>query len=459
VRFARSERLRLLRAARGAGVTSAERMRLKRFVRCQIRKILSPFLNYRPLNISKRLMAAQFRDSQLLEGFLPSRKAKWRPVMQRHDLGLVPEVDLERFSFVHNPIETVEKIRSILEIEATELGARLNFLDERCNDIGAFLVLQAIRQNMAPVFHGGRMNLAMQRVIDAVGLRAPLQMAPFRVNEHADTNIWPFHLRQRRRAGSSTSTDRFNEPQTKEFVADRFVEAVNSWLALVAKQSLSGQGRRLVLKLVGEALDNAERHSRLNSNDGDWAITGYLAKEPSQNGGAVFKVYVAFLSVGVSIAESVSAAPPSTRQKMNTYVNRHAGRRLGSDELRTVFALQDGVTQNHAAAADHRGGTGFQDIMEFFADLADAKSLTHEAKLTIVSGSACVNLSAPYMKGVRRGGEHSERELWFNPQNDPMFSPDATHVFGLPARLNGTLVSMVVALNAEYLEASANGQS
>jgi hypothetical protein len=170
VTFARGERLRLLRAARGGGDSAAERLRLKRFVRDQVRKILKRFLKYRPLNISKRLMAAQFRDSQFLEGFLPGRRAKWRPVMQRRDLGLVPEVDLEKFSFVHNPIKTVEQISSILEIEAAELGARLNFLDERCNDIGAFLVLQAIRQNMAPVFHGGRMNFAMQRVIDAVGL-------------------------------------------------------------------------------------------------------------------------------------------------------------------------------------------------------------------------------------------------------------------------------------------------
>jgi hypothetical protein len=135
-------------------VRPVERMRLKRFVRCQVRKLLRPFMNYRPLNISKRLMAAQFRDSQLLEGFLPGRKAKWLPVMHRHDVGSVPEVDLEQFSFVHNPIQTIEKIRSILEIEATELGARLNFLDERCNDIGAFLVLQAIRQIWLLCFAG-----------------------------------------------------------------------------------------------------------------------------------------------------------------------------------------------------------------------------------------------------------------------------------------------------------------
>ena len=37
----------------------------------------------------------------------------------------------------------MEKLGSIVQIEATQLQARLNFDDERCADIGAFLVLQA----------------------------------------------------------------------------------------------------------------------------------------------------------------------------------------------------------------------------------------------------------------------------------------------------------------------------
>src|SRR5262249_672700 len=109
------------------------------------------------------------------------------------------------------------------------------------------------------------------------------------------------------------------------------------------------------------------------------------------------------------------------------------------------------------AFEEGRGGTGFQDIIEFFADLGDTRSDGHEARMAVVSGSTCINLSGPYMKGVRRSGPHSERELWFNPQNDPNAPPDPDHVFRLPGLLNGTLVTRASALDPGYLEATANG--
>jgi hypothetical protein len=411
------------------------------------------FYQYRPLNLSKAMLLVRAQSNDFLTGFLPNRDDTWIPILERQPADDLPQIDLKGFSFVHNPRETMEKLSSVLQIEATQLQARLNFDDERCADIGAFLVLQAIRQHMAPVFQGGRMNVAMQKVIEAVGLRGPLDMAPFRIEDYRD--IWPFHLQQRR-AGRSRSVERQIQPQTKEIVADRFIKTVNNWLDLVARQKLSPKGRRLVLKMIGEPLDNAERHSQPDSDDGDWAITGYLAKEPYGER-TVFRLYVAFLSVGSSIATSIQTCAEATRSKMDAYVRRHSGRRLSAEELRTVFALQDGVTKSHRAFEEGRGGTGFQDIIELFADLGDTRADGHEARMAVVSGSTCINLSGPYMRGTRQSGPHSERELWFNPQNKPSAPPDPNHVFRLPHSLNGTLVTMAIALDPEYLEVTAHG--
>lgn len=451
--FLRAERKRLLKAPRSHSASAAEKRNLPRFVRKKVRATMKRFYRYQPLNLSKAMLLVRLQENDFLNGLLPDRNNIWIPILERRPAEDVTQIDLKGFSFVHNPRETIEKLSSILQIEATQIQARLNFDDERCTDIGAFLVLQAIRQHMAPVFQGGRMNVAMQKVIEAVGLRGPLHMAPFRIEDVRD--IWPFHLRQRK-GGRARSVERQLEPQTKEIVADRFLKTVNEWLGLVARQRLSPQGRRLVLKMVGEPLDNAERHSTPDSNDGDWAITGYLAKEPSGES-TVYRLYVAFLSVGSSIASSIQTCPDATRQRMEAYVRRHAGRRTSAEELRTVFALQDGVTKSHSAFEEGRGGTGFQDIIEFFADLGDTRSGAHEARMAVVSGSTCINLSTPYMKGVRRSGAHSERELWFNPQNDPSVPPDPAHVFRLPHSLNGTLVTMAIALDPAYLEATANG--
>jgi hypothetical protein len=452
--WARSEHIRLNRFTGPANGGAAEKLNWKRFSRDKVRARLKRFYKYRPLNIPKLLLASRMQVSPLLDELLPARAAIWTSIARRQVRDILPEVTLSNFSFVHNPIGTITQLGEILKIEATELQARLNFGDHACQDIGAYLVLQAIRNHMAPVFTGGLMSTAMQKVIDAVGLRVPLNMAPFySVRDHND--VWPFHL-QLRRPGRSRSASRFLEPQTIEIVADRFVLSVNEWLALVAHRQLTSGGRRLVLKIVGEALNNAERHSIPNSDDGDWAITGYLAREKSQVQGEVYKCYIAFLSIGSSVAESVATGPKQMLVSMEAYVSKHRGRHFDEEALQTVFALQDGVTKNHEAIAGHRGGTGFQDILDFFTSIGDATSKAHQAKLAIVSGSTCINVSDPYMKGMQKEGVLSERELWFNKEYSQEYPPSRDHVLHLPGRLHGTLVSMVFAVDREYLEAKSN---
>ena len=356
---------------------------------------------------------------------------------------------------MRNPIGTMDTLAEILRIDCVHTRARLNFLDDECLDIGPFLVLQALRQHMTPVFTGGTMNLDIQRIIDAVGLRAPLEIAPFKglAANPLPGSVWPFRLRQRRGSGSSRS-DRWQiEPQTKELVVDQFIEAVDKWLAIVADAELTRSGRRLVEKMIGEALDNAERHSTPGSNDGGWSIAACLVRRVHE-GAPMYKLYLALLSVGATIAGSIATGPDQTVSKMRAYVARHR-RSCSSEALETVFALQDGVTKDHNAAAEGRGGTGLQDIFAFFHDLGATPSPLRETRLVIISGKTCVVLDAPYPRGEEKRGPRSERELWFNRLNDPALPPDLSHVFGLPCILNGTLVSMVVTLDPEYLRATA----
>jgi hypothetical protein len=208
-----------------------------------------------------------------------------------------------------------------------------------------------------------------------------------------------------------------------------------------------------VLKVIGEALDNAERHSVPGSDDGDWAVAGFLSRLTAGEKHR-YRCHLAFLSLGETIAGSIVTSPNTTRARMDVYTARHSS--FSEEALRTVFALQDGVTKDHSAAAEGRGGTGFQDIFEFFADLGGSPSHDHDARLTIISGSTCLQAFGSFIRGTRKGGLYSERELWFNGHNDPIYPPDRTHVFVLPRRLNGTLVTMVIDLDQTYLEETAD---
>ena len=77
-----------------------------------------------------------------------------------------------------------------------------------------------------------------------------------------------------------------------------------------------------------------------------------------------FKCHLVCLSIGTTIKESIATAQGPTARNMKNDIDRHRGRigsRKNADKhLRTVFALQDGVTRSDDASEEKRNGTGFQ---------------------------------------------------------------------------------------------------
>lgn len=447
-----SEKKRLLHAPQRRNGTVAENLNQRRFARNVVQRAAKQLRKYRPSKLPKAVLAFRYRDVPLLDGFYPNRKDDWRPILRRAFVEPPPVVKLKDFSFVSNAVQTMEMLAELVRLDGVATQARIDFEDMECLDIGPFLLLQAIRQHIAPIFSGGVISIETSRVIDAVGLRAALHMSPFSMVADHD-GIWPFTLRRRRPANTSSSENWQLEPQNREVVADQFIDKVDDWLGEVAKQQLTQEGRGHVKKMIGEALDNAERHSQLNTNDGDWAITGYLVKRQN-DGEKTYRIHMAMLSVGATIDQSIRSGPAEMLKHMDVYVAKHRSRSQPEEALRTVFALQDGVTKDHAAAAEGRGGTGFQDIFAFFADLGATKSPLHRAELAIISGKTCVKLCNQYLSG--KAQETGERSIWFNPSNSANFPPALDHVFMLPHELRGTLVTMAIPLDTEYLESSAD---
>jgi hypothetical protein len=213
------------------------------------------------------------RNNLLLDGLYPDRASAWiAPMRRQHPL---EEVELKNFSFLDNPVQTINALRRIAELESVAIEARLNFRDETCMDIGPFLALQAIRRDMLPMFSGGSITRPIQKILDIVGLRKPLNMAFPLTNDR--TFVWPFPFRTRRPAGSSSSASRMLDPQSYERVADDLIDAINGWLGSLVGRQLSSVGCRYVQTVVGEVLDNAERHSDISSQDGDWSIAGFMS--------------------------------------------------------------------------------------------------------------------------------------------------------------------------------------
>ncbi|MGE7205317.1 hypothetical protein ACQKJZ_06520 [Sphingomonas sp. NPDC019816] len=219
---------------------------------------------------------------------------------------------------------------------------------------------------------------------------------------------------------------------------------------------LTQDGKSNIANMVGEILDNAERHSVVGG-DGDWTMAAFMMKAPGEQ--SAMRCHLAFLSVGRSIAETITTAPDRMRAYCEGYARGHSKCGRSRDTLVTIAALQDGVTSSHSANDGNRGGTGLQDTLELIGGLAGVPDPNADVAVTIVSGKSCIRLRHPILVGQRDG--KNRRVQWCNAANDPQYPPDADVAFDLPAHFAGTLVSVAFTLDPGLFvpEGSHDGQA
>lgn len=450
----RELRASLRRGPGKGGDTSAEKLNRKRFAQSHTQKVFKKARRSSRYELPKPVLLFRFRPSPILDTMLPLRRQQWLGVLNRTRKAKVAELRLENFSFLENPDRTLEYIKSIGEMEAKEPVAHLHFQDDYCVDIGPYIVLAEIWPSITPIFDRGRMMPSLQKVIRAVGIHRQLGMNLRAATDEKD--IYAFPLQRRRPADSSRSENLNLEPQRRERVADGLCDAIDKWLAQPEiSQELTVEGRAWISNIVGELLDNAERHSRPKTKDGDWSIAAFMARRQEADGTYVFRSYLGFLSVGATIAESLETAAPRVRSELNRYCAMHSDKGRSAETLSTLFALQDGITRDPQADAASRGGYGMQEVLELVDMLGHSEKPGWEPRVTIISGGACIHLRGDYLKGQRMGGPDSPRVLWCNPANSATVAPDRGYVFDLRERFAGTVISVAFTLDPDYYGALA----
>lgn len=296
------------------------------------------------------------------------------------------------------------------------------------------------------------MGAPVQKVLDAVGLGRELNISLNGVRNH--DNVWPFEIRRRRPRGSTQSPTAQLQPQGREQLNDKLIELIDRWLLVASENGaeegviweLTGDGKANIANMVGEVLDNAERHSSpFGDGDGDWSMAAFMAKREIPGRRAAMNCYLAFLSVGRSIAEAIASAPPEMKGFCDQYAALHVRRGPSYDTLLTIAALQDGVTSSFDAAKNARGGTGLQDTLDFIGQLGGAPDPNADVRVTILSGKSCIRLRHPILVGKRDA--KGRRVQWCNAANDPIYPPDRDIAFDLPAHFAGTLVSVAFTLD------------
>jgi hypothetical protein len=453
----RQERQRLSRAGGYGRGSAAELLNRERYARRKAQELAASLLGRRRKRPPpKDLLVAQFRESPLLDAILPGRRDKWVSALSR-DATVTSEIELDGFSFLDNPQRTLSAIKTLAQIGCTAVNARLHFNDPVCPDIGAYLVLGEIWPALSPYFSSGRMSPPVQKVMEAVGLRRLMQMRLKAVRNLED--IWAFPVRQRRPFGEHKSTQWMLEPQRDQHAADDLCDEINQWLGVPdPPHELTDEGRAWISTIVLELLNNAQRHSDPANDDGSWAVAAFMGRSV-ENGKDVFRCHLGILSVGASIAQSLDTCAPRTAAEIAQYVALHRRSGISPATLKTLYALQDGVTRDPDAEAKNRGGVGLQEVIALMNLLGGVSFPGQEPRLTIVSGTSCISLRTPYIMGERLHGPDSPRVLWFNPDNNVTNPPDNSHVFDLTEPFAGTIISMSFILDGSYLREKFNGRN
>lgn len=437
--------------------TAAEKLNRKRFAKKLVRKWYRKWRKNRPVyeqlrGIPPAILLRRYKANGVADVLVPERKDAWIPIRRR--TREVATIDVRAFSFIHNPDATCEVLKQIVRCEADKLSVQVNFLDEFVYDLAPYLVLAELWSSLAPVYIGGKISKPVQKVLDAVGLRTSLQMKPFRQTPQGAA-MWALPMQRRVPFGEPMSVDRMLGPQKREKVADDFCEWIDRCLGVSAiNKQLTDYGKSQIASLIGELLDNAERHSS-EDGDGMWSVSGFMFKSGSKEK-PTFALSIAILSIGKSISESLNSAGTAIKTRLDDYTSQHRKIGVSAETLRTVVALQDYVTRVERASLEQRGGVGLQDVFEFADELGGSPEASKRPQITVISGQSCIHLRGNYVKGQRTEDAGRPREVWFNAANSPNYTPERTHVYDLTSHFPGTLISMLINLNPDILQVSVN---
>lgn len=399
----------------------------------------------RRTTFSKAALLAKRQECEILSTFVPDRNSRWRK-MSRRKHGQA--IDVQDFSFIDNPINTFETLRRIALGECEMYGFYIDFLDDFVLDIGPYLVFGIMRQNMAPVTSGGVLSAPTQKVLKAVGLHQFLKMKLLGSGSLDD--VYPLPVKYRRKSGTTQSRTPALEPTSVEKQADDTAANVNVWLdKLSPKEELTDYGLGQIKSIVGELLNNAERHGRIGG-DGEWVTAGFMAQRTVEIEGVERLIHIChlgFYNPGRSISDSIVEAPQSILDQISRYIELHRGKGLSRETLATVFALQDGISRVQQGDGQPTGGTGLMDVVQFANSVGRTKLIDYTPKVAIVSGTSYVRFDTPYGEGV----ETDNRRLqWFNSQNSATSPPDPEHVMDLPSAFPGTLITLRFVLDEQF---------
>lgn len=436
--------------------TPIVRLARKRFAKNILKSVRRKRWQHGSYPLPKQLLAARKKKSKLLSAFYPEREKTWKSLQNRGRKEY--SISAKGFSLIETPVDAINILREIAKAEALALQLLLNFSDEICLDVSPYLILGLMKADMAPIVRGGNISAAVTAMVDAVNLSSFLEIGKINRTQRTHPPYWPFKIHFRRGKGKSKSNDISQQPSSDENILDSLIDTIEGWLKKF-KRPLSSDHKRAIHGMISEALNNAERHSDLETRDGDWAIAGFLSSLPSSDG-KQDKYYcsLSVVSLGASIHESLSKCEdPDTVRRMESYIGRHCKKaHMSREALTSVFALQDRVSRFKQGDGNSAGGIGLMDMIQCVNEMGRHAYSDDPPAITLLSGKVCLKIGPPYTDLISYDCD-KPRNLWFNALNSLEQPPDTKYVMTLPISFPGTAVAIRFCIREDGAEIQQAG--
>ncbi|WP_282608424.1 hypothetical protein [Pelagibius sp. Alg239-R121] len=417
---------------------AANRLNLRRFDRKRRRK--------RRLQV--REIVRRKQSQALLNGLAPDRnstqRATLRKLSERNN-----RISLDCFSFLDSPEETILRLVEIAEVDAVGVKYSIDFEDEYCLDVGPYMLLGLMQQEMAETCDGGKMSRPLMKVLEAVGLRTFLKMGLFPIN--AVNDVLPVRLTTH--SGIRQNRLGFESHESaKERVARRFSESINNWL-MALRFMLTNNGSDWVRSLLAEVLDNS-RHANPADADGGWSVAGFMVARERADGTPRFICHIGIVTLGATFAQSLlNSEEPKILSNIRSYASAHknSSELYDYDALITTCALMDKVSCEGTYADRDIGGCGMSSLINMMNGLGKSSRSDEQPEMAIISGNSCLALKPPYNQMEQVDQSYLQA---FNVEQDLNQPPSDAHVYKLKHRVPGTVISLRFTIDPNNLSES-----
>ena len=350
------------------------------------------------------------------------------------------------FSFIENPDGTLEFFETFIE-KATARPKHLTFDQSKCEvvDFCAASLLNALATDLRTerkVKFDGFLPQApeLAEIVRATGLPkvVGLEYSGPEMNRHHS-------LRRGMKASERAKAKDINIQTTA------LAEYVDLCLQDLGFRLTDNEMANLA-ELVGEVIDNAERHSGRE----EWWIGGYLQRTSPD----ISSCHIVIFNFGKTIAQSLQELPPQSllRDRIKALLDVHRPRffkaqsKWTQDNLWTLFAIQEGVSRkNRSTTLAKDVGQGTVDMVQYFQNFAD-KDVGGAPVMCLISGRTHIRFDSRYpILPSDPTDPESYKIIAFNADNSLWEPPDDTAVRTLGRFFPGTLLSLKFSLSKDRL--------